>query len=56
MVKHHENTPKSLECKEKPKESPEKKLKTLKKNEFQMKEPVVNGLDVWNMQLPFKQM
>ena len=21
-----------------------------------MKEPVVNGLDVWNMQLPFKQM
>lgn len=27
----HENPPKSLECKAKPKESPEKKLKTLKK-------------------------
>ena len=40
MVKHHENPPKSLECKQKPKESPEKKLKTLK-NEFQMEEPVV---------------
>ena len=31
MVKHHENPPKSLECKEQPKDLPEKKLKTLKK-------------------------
>ena len=33
-----------------------KEIKNPKQNEFQMEEPVVNGLDVWNMQLPFKQM
>lgn len=44
--------------KQNPKNRLKKTIKTPKNpnNEFQMVEPVVNGLDVWNIQLLFKQM